>query len=98
MFERFCKEETGFDGNWEYLSDERKAAWMEEALLSIELVINTMQQAVKPIPTPHKFETVWAQGFFSGQSSERTEFIGHLHNTLKSCKQELTAFKNNSGE
>lgn len=93
MFERYSEEETGIKGNWLYLSDERKSAWMEEALLSVELVVTSMQETVKPLPPLYKFDTVWEQGRYSGQYNERTVFIGYLHDVLENCKEELENFK-----
>lgn len=99
MFERFCKEETGIDGNWAYLSHERKSAWMDEAYRSIEYVVKTMQETLKPLPTPYKFDTIWEQGRFAGQSAERTTFIGYLHDTLEAAKKERDEFRQqNDGE
>lgn len=94
MFERYCKEETGHDGNWQYLSRHRQKAWMEEAYRAVELVVKAMQNTVKPIPPPHKFDTVWEQGRFVGQNTERTTFIGYLHDVLEDCKEEIENYRN----
>lgn len=93
MFERYSFEETGIKGNWPYLSLKRRAAWMHEAYLSVELVVRAMQETVKPIPVPHKFDTVWSQGNYAGQSNERTAFIGYLHEVLEACEDELDQYR-----
>lgn len=97
MFERYCEEETGHKGNWAYLSRERQSAWMDEAYMSVELVVKAMQETVKPLAPPHKFDTVWEQGRYAGQSNERTTFIGYLHDTLQAAKRDRDEFRN-SGE
>lgn len=95
LFDRHCERETGKKGNWRYISHERKVAWMEEALLSIELVVKSMQDTIKPLPAPYKFDTSWEQGRFSGQSAERISFVGYLHDTLEASKKELEIFRSN---
>lgn len=94
MFERYCLEETGIAGNWAYLSQERQVAWMQEAYMAVELVVKVMQDNIKPLPTPYKFDTIWEQGRFNGQANERTAFIGYLHDVLESCKEEVENFNN----
>lgn len=100
MFERYCEEETGTNGNWLYLSAERRAAWVHEAYLAVELVVKAMQETVKPLPVPYKFDTVWEQGRYAGQSNERTTFIGYLHDTLEAAKKDRDHFlqNKNNGE
>lgn len=95
MFDRYCIEETGHTGNWAYLSPHRQAAWVEEAYMAVELVVKSMQETVKPLPAPHKFDTVWEQGRFAGQSNERTTFIGYLHDTLQLAKRDRDEFLKN---
>lgn len=98
MFERYCEEETGLKGNWAYLSPQRQSAWVDEAYMSVELVVRSMQDTVKPLAPPHKFDTVWEQGRFSGQMNERTAFIGYLHDTLESARRDRDEFRQANGE
>lgn len=96
LFERFCEKELGRRGNWRYLAKDRQVAWMEEALMSIHLVIDSLQQTVKPVTVASKYDTLYLQGFYNGQAAERTTFIGFLQEVKDTMEDELENFKNNN--
>ena len=94
MFERFAVIETGQQADWNYLSHERKKAWISDVITIATYVLEELQGVVKPTDIPPKVATSYQMGYTHGQSVERTQFI----TVLQQCKEQLEAEFNEFSE
>lgn len=73
MFAKFSLMETGRQGNWDYLSDERKLAWMQDVAEIADFIIKEVKSEFKPLPVSSKAGTVYESGYMEGVRSERVQ-------------------------
>ena len=92
MFERYAVRVAGHKSNWDYISDERKLAWMEEVLVMSDYFIENFRANLNKKPTPIRGNSGFENGHAAGVIKERQEtlnFIQHLDEQLKKDLEEL---------
>lgn len=92
LFNRYS-EQHGVMANWEYLSSERKAAWMKDALFVAKYYLENLKAEIKPIPPNVKSATVYEAGFNDGVRSERTSFNVLVEDLYENLITEYEHFK-----
>ena len=70
LFTKFHLKETGKQGNWDYLSNERKLAWMQDVYLIADTLIKDIKAEFRPLPI-NKMNTVYESGYIEGVRYER---------------------------
>lgn len=94
LFEKYCEQELGRRGQWEYLSPERQLAWMDDALAIALSLTKKLKDKVKPMPPPpSRFDTIFSQGYYVGQLDQRTEFVQVVHDIYEELQIEFDDFK-----
>lgn len=71
LFTKFHLKETGKHGDWDYLSDERKLAWMQDVCWIASSIIKEIKTEFRPLPISTKTNTVYESGYMEGVRSER---------------------------
>ena len=74
LFTKFHLKETGKHGDWDYLSDERKLAWMQDVCNIASAIIKEIKTEFRPLPSGIKINTVYESGFMEGLRSERISY------------------------
>lgn len=72
LFTKFHLKETGKNGNWDYLSDERKLAWMQDVCNIASSIIKEIKTEFRPLPVSTKTSTAYESGYMEGMRFERT--------------------------
>lgn len=85
LFNDFCKNQ-GLDGRWDYLSPNRKLAWIREAHYLLKTAITELKNSFKPLK-PVKPQASYEIGYYQGMSAERLATLSYLDH----CVEELTA-------
>lgn len=70
LFNKFSLKETGKVGDWLYLSNERKIAWMADALVMANYFYKEVLLSIKPLAPTQKHDTVYAVGYADGARSQ----------------------------
>lgn len=73
LFTKFHMKETGKVGNWDYLSDERKLAWMQDVMHIADFIIKEIKSEIRPLPISTSTGTAYESGFMAGLRSERIQ-------------------------
>lgn len=92
VFDRFAKN-SGSKADWNYLSEERKLAWMQDVLLISEYFLNDVKSQLKPIPFNQKFSTVYETAYNEGLRSERVAFTTLVEDVHKKLLDEYEDFE-----
>jgi len=71
LFTKFSIRETGKTSNWDYLSDERKLAWMQDVATIASYIIKEIKSNFKPLPNGTPSMTVYDSGHLAGIRAER---------------------------
>ena len=71
LFTKFHLKETGKNGNWDYLSDERKLAWMQDVCWIASSIVKEIKAEFRPLPISTKTNTVYESSYMEGVRSER---------------------------
>ena len=85
-FDKYSRATTGHSGNWAYLSEERKQAWMREMIFFIEHISDRLKTKFKAPPRSNPSGGAYATGFNDGIATERlsiTNFIDMLDTEYK---------------
>lgn len=93
-FDKYSRATTGFAGNWAYLSEERKQAWMKEMIFFIEHISDRLKAKFKAPPKSNPSGGAYAAGFNDGIATERlsiTNFIEMLDTEYKDQFNQRTA-------
>jgi hypothetical protein len=93
LFNKFSVRETGKQGNWQYLSNERKLEWMKEVLIMAKYFHSEVLATVKPLPNNQKIETVYASGYSDGVRTERTYLVSLFEDQLQKLLDEYEDFQ-----
>lgn len=94
LFEKYCEQELGKRGNWQYLSKERQLAWMADAMTIAVSITKKLKAKVKPMPPPpSRFDTMFSHGYYVGQLEQRTEFVQVVHDIYQDLQDEFEDFK-----
>lgn len=94
LFTEFSIKETGRAGNWDYLSDERKAFWMKDVLRIAKFLIREIKKDFKPLPTG-KTSTVYESAYMEGVRSERLSHDMTISHIEEDLVNELAIFQDN---
>lgn len=94
LFTRFA-ENSEVSADWDYLSDERKLAWMQDVLTISNYFLGNMKSEIKPIPNIQKFSTVYEAAYNDGLRSERVAVTSLVENIHKKLLDEYEDFKYN---
>jgi hypothetical protein len=84
MFTKFSVLETGKQGNWDYLSNERKLAWMKDVGMIASYVLVEVKKEFRPLPRGNA-NSVYESAYMEGVRSERTYNI----DTINKVEQDL---------
>lgn len=85
MFHNFAKQE-GISADWNYLSPNRRLAWMEDVMIVMNYFMDEIAKEIRPLKQPGQLSTVGERFFFAGQMEERKLFhqmTEDIHNQLK---------------
>lgn len=93
IFNRYA-ERAGVRANWNYLSDSRKAVWMQDILLLSEYFTNELKNSIKPLPGPTKTSTSYEAGFASGVYNERVYFTNLIEGIHDKLTYDYISFEN----
>lgn len=72
LFHSFARMENR-PADWQYLSPERKKAWIKDIMVIARYFMIQLQKEVKPMPNRNS-HTSFEAGFMAGQKSERQAF------------------------
>lgn len=98
-FERYAKLTTGQKANWEYLSDERKEAWMKEVIFYIEHISKRLKTKFKPVPPASNANAgAYTAGYNDGIATERLSITNFIAMLDKDYVAQLEDFKSKLAE
>lgn len=83
MFVEYAYKETGKRVNWEYLSTDRKLAWMKEVVDIYSMVIDQIEPMLELKVSKLGHSTTYERAFLQGESFENFRCTS-LINSLKS--------------
>lgn len=76
LFNEFCKRQ-GLDGRWDYLSPNRKLAWIEEAHFLLRSSVVELKESFKPL-RQGVAQASFEIGYNQGMSAERMATLSYL--------------------
>lgn len=94
MFERYAERTVGHRSRWDYLSKERKLAWMQEVLVLTDFFIENLYSKINKLPTPSQGQSGFENGMASGILQERREMKNFIHFLDSELKKDLESFRN----
>ena len=93
LFHSFARME-GKPADWNYLSAERKKAWIRDVMVMARYFVVQLQKEVKPMPNRNS-HTSFEAGFVAGQKSERLAFQQLVEEIYNKLEQEYDALQEN---
>lgn len=93
LFHSFARMQ-GSSANWNYLSEERKKAWIRDVMVMARYFLVQLQKEVKPMPNRNAY-TSFESGFVAGQKSERLAFQQLVEEIYKQLENEYDALQEN---
>jgi hypothetical protein len=93
LFHSFARME-GREANWDYLSEERKKAWIRDVMVMARYFVVQLQKEVKPMPNRNA-HTSFESGFVAGQKSERLAFQQLVEEIYNQLENEYDALQEN---
>lgn len=91
-FMSYSKKKYGKKVPWGQLSDERKAAWMEEVGVLLQELIKELEMALKAPENVSSPRASFDAGFVMGADRERRIIKNTLTSTKEKVKEELKKF------
>ena len=91
LFNKFSIRETGKSGDWNYLGDTRKLAWMEEVLIMANYFLKELKNEIKPLSNKQAY-TSYESGYNDGIRSERTLFYSMVSEKFEKLVDEFEDF------
>jgi hypothetical protein len=94
MFERYATRVAGHRSSWDYLSKERKLAWMEEVLIMTDFFVENLQSKMNNNPLPNRGQSGYENGLAAGAAQERQMMKDFIHFLDSKFKKDLEEFRN----
>lgn len=93
MFERYSREKTGKTASWKRLSEKRKLAWMIEAFVLAEYVIQELKAKYSKNPVIVKASTSYESGFNQATHNERMKVLNFMNELVDNLKEDIVEFQ-----
>jgi len=93
-FERYAVRVVGHRSNWDYISKERKQAWMEEVITMSDYFIENFRNKISSKAKPARGQSGFENGMSSGILQERQDILNFLQQLDDKLKSDLEEFKN----
>lgn len=93
MFTDFAYKHTGVWLDWNYLSPERKLAWVKEVEFTYQTCLDLLQQEVKPYLHVSPGGSSYEKGFMAGQSFEARRIDGKIQYLKKELEKQIDLLK-----
>ena len=79
--------------NWEYLGNDRKLIWIEEAYYLLTETLKLIKKQFNPLKVP-KAESSFELGYNQGMSAERFYTVSFLEQSYSDLEEQLQNLKN----
>jgi len=86
LFTEYCKKQR-IEAHWQYLSNQRKLVWLEEALFLMTTSVAEVKKSLKPLPRSQG-QASYELGYYNGMFQERNATITAIDDLQRSLESQ----------
>jgi hypothetical protein len=93
MFLNYAYRKTGVHPNWQYLSPERRLAWMREVSDIFEMCLQHLGDSITLPPSIGMPAASYEKGFLAGQSFENKRLAAKIQSIKNNIEEQIEEFE-----
>ncbi len=93
MFDRYAERVAGHRSSWDYLSKDRKIAWMQEVIIMLDHLNGNFRASINKKPQPTR-GSGFENGLCAGILQERQDMLNMIQRLEESLSKDLETFRN----